>query len=174
MNQHLRNLIFSAFIIMAFTGCSSSSETPSEEPATEVTDMPSEETPAATTPSELSSETPTTAESSEPQVDYGSDPVQQDPPPPTQAAAKPAPPAHDPMPMEAPQKSAPAKSGKVRKSGFYVFAKACVMRNKPSAKGTSAGNIAKGKRLWLDKHDASWMKAHKKSGSVFVSTSCLK
>jgi outer membrane biosynthesis protein TonB len=74
----------------------------------------------------------------------------------------------------------PAKAQKERvpasaaKNGYFVFASACDMKSSPSAGGKSVGNVAKGKKLWLDSHNAQWFKAYKKSGTAYIAADCVK
>ncbi len=60
------------------------------------------------------------------------------------------------------------------KNGYFVFASACDMKSSPSADSKSVGNVSKGKKLWLDSHNASWFKAYKKSGTAYISADCVK
>lgn len=60
------------------------------------------------------------------------------------------------------------------KNGFFVFANDCEMKSAPGKNGSSVGSVSKGKKLWLDVHNASWLKAYKKNGTAYVSTSCVK
>lgn len=60
------------------------------------------------------------------------------------------------------------------KNGFFVFADNCDMKASPKNSSKSVGNVSKGKKLWLDVHNSSWLKAYKKSGTVFVSSDCVK
>ena len=62
-------------------------------------------------------------------------------------------------------KVTPAKVEKNRvpasavKNGYFVFANACDMKSSPSTESKSVGNVAKGKKLWLDSHNSEWFKA---------------
>jgi hypothetical protein len=60
------------------------------------------------------------------------------------------------------------------KNGYYIFASDCVMRASPDAGSVGAGQVAAGKKLWLDVHSPQWLKAYKKSGPVYISASCVK
>jgi hypothetical protein len=48
------------------------------------------------------------------------------------------------------------------------------MKFSPTAGSKSVGNVAKGKKLWLESHNAQWFKAYKKSGTAYVSADCIK
>jgi hypothetical protein len=77
-------------------------------------------------------------------------------------------------------KMQPAKVQKERvpasaaKNGYFVFASACDMKSSPSSDSKSVGNVAKGKKLWLDSHNDQWFKAYKKSGTAYVPANCIK
>lgn len=73
----------------------------------------------------------------------------------------------------APQR-APASVKPSGKNGFYTFSADCVMKSEPNDASSDVGNVSKGKKLWLDKHDSTWFKAFKKSGTVYVPSSCVK
>ncbi len=60
------------------------------------------------------------------------------------------------------------------KNGFFVFAESCDMKSSPKSGSKSVGNVSKGKKLWLDVHNSSWLKAYKKSGTAYVSSDCVK
>lgn len=60
------------------------------------------------------------------------------------------------------------------KNGFFVFANDCEMKSAPGKNGSSVGSVSKGKKLWLDVHNSSWLKAYKKNGTAYVPTSCVK
>ncbi len=60
------------------------------------------------------------------------------------------------------------------KNGFFVFANDCEMKSSPGKNGSAVGSVSKGKKLWLDVHNTSWLKAYKKNGTAYVSTSCVK
>ena len=80
------------------------------------------------------------------------------------------------------KKAPPAKVEKVRtpssvaavKNGYFVFANACDMKSSPSSESKSVGNVAKGKKLWLDAHNTQWFKAYKKSGTAYIPADCVK
>lgn len=59
-------------------------------------------------------------------------------------------------------------------NGYYVFSRDCVMRTEPDAGSSGAGQVALGKKLWLDVHNSQWLKAYKKAGTVYVPSSCVK
>jgi hypothetical protein len=69
---------------------------------------------------------------------------------------------------------APASVKPSGKNGFYTFSADCVMKSGPSDTSSDVGNVSKGKKLWLDKHDGTWFKAFKKSGTVYVPSSCVQ
>ncbi len=79
-----------------------------------------------------------------------------------------------------PTKMQPTKVQKERvpasaaKNGYFVFANACDMKSSPSSESKSVGNVAKGKKLWLDSHNDQWFKAYKKSGTAYVPANCIK
>ena len=77
----------------------------------------------------------------------------------------------EPAKVKVQQERAPASA---TKNGYFVFASACDMKASPSAGGKSVGNVAKGKKLWLDSHNAQWFKAYKKSGTAYVPADCVK
>jgi hypothetical protein len=60
------------------------------------------------------------------------------------------------------------------KNGFYTFSSQCAMKVKPDENSAEAGNVQAGKKLWLDGHNGEWLKAYKKSGTVFVPSHCVK
>lgn len=66
---------------------------------------------------------------------------------------------------------APASSGK---SGMRTFSADCIMKSQPDDASENMGNVTKGKKLWLDQHSATWFKAYKKSGTVYVPSSCVQ
>lgn len=85
-------------------------------------------------------------------------------------------------PVEAPKKKvaeakkstssrAPASNGK---SGMRTFSADCQMKTQPDDASADAGSVNKGKKLWLDQHNATWFKAYKKSGTVYVPSSCVQ
>ncbi|MCB9073182.1 MAG: hypothetical protein H6623_06140 [Bdellovibrionaceae bacterium] len=59
------------------------------------------------------------------------------------------------------------------KNGFYTFSNNCTMKSQPNEGSASAGNVSAGKKLWLDVHSTQWMKAYKKSGTVYIPSHCL-
>ncbi len=60
------------------------------------------------------------------------------------------------------------------KSGMYKFAEECKMYKEPRSFSDQAGSIPPGRKLWIDSHNENWLKAYKKSGTVYISTDCLK
>ncbi len=62
----------------------------------------------------------------------------------------------------------------VTKNGYFVFANACDMKSSPTSGSKSVGNVAKGKKLWLDSHNSEWFKAYKKSGTAYIAADCVK
>ena len=74
-------------------------------------------------------------------------------------------------PVEAKKEQIPTSTAK---TGYFVFANACDMKFSPTAGSKSVGNVAKGKKLWLESHNAQWFKAYKKSGTAYVSADCIK
>jgi hypothetical protein len=82
-------------------------------------------------------------------------------------------------PVETKKVSAPVKEEKTRapasaaKNGYFVFANACDMKSSPASGSKSVGNVAKGKKLWLDVHNGQWFKAYKKSGTAYISANCV-
>lgn len=75
---------------------------------------------------------------------------------------------------EVSSKRAPASVTPAGKNGFYTFSADCIMKSEPNDASSDVGNVSKGKKLWLDKHDATWFKAFKKSGTVYVPSSCVQ
>ncbi len=65
----------------------------------------------------------------------------------------------------------PASAGK---NGLRTFSADCVMKSQPDDASSNMGNVSKGKKLWLDQHSATWFKAYKKSGTVYVPSSCVQ
>lgn len=59
------------------------------------------------------------------------------------------------------------------KSGLYRFKKNCTMFSKPNQSSSKQGSISSGKKLWIDPHNSGWHKAYKKSGTVYIPSSCL-
>ncbi len=80
----------------------------------------------------------------------------------------------EPLPVE--KISAP-KSSTVQaaqfKNGMYKVSSNCNMRSGPSQTASKAGLVPKGKRLWIEGHNDTWVKVFKKSGPVFLHKSCL-
>lgn len=62
----------------------------------------------------------------------------------------------------------------VKGGGMKTFSSDCIMKSEPNDASENVGNVAKGKKLWLDTHDATWFKAYKKSGTVYVPSSCVQ
>lgn len=65
-------------------------------------------------------------------------------------------------------------SSKKFKSGMYKFSKECTMYSEPRTFSREAGSIPAGRKLWIDPHDQDWLKAYKKSGTVYIPADCLK
>ncbi|MCC6137716.1 MAG: hypothetical protein IT287_03735 [Bdellovibrionaceae bacterium] len=65
----------------------------------------------------------------------------------------------------------PASAGK---GGMFTFKADCVMKTQPDDASENAGSVSAGKKLWLDTHDATWFKAYKKSGTVYVPSTCVQ
>lgn len=59
------------------------------------------------------------------------------------------------------------------KAGMHKFTQKCNMKSEPSESGKNAGSVSAGKKLWLDNHDGQWVKAYKKSGTVYINKNCL-
>jgi len=82
--------------------------------------------------------------------------------------------SQEPLPVE---KLSTPKATTVRaaqfKSGMYHIKNNCNMRAKPDQKASKKGLVPKGKRLWVENHNATWVKVFKKSGPVFLHKSCL-
>ncbi len=119
-----------------------------------------------------------------PPSDLGEPPPVQDVVPQTDAATAP-PPAEvgevpPPATVEAkrPHKTAKKAEGKATKkspkSGLRVFSRKCEIRARPAAKSKVTGSVPKGKKLWVDSHDAAWGKVRTKAGRGYVSKSCYK
>lgn len=87
--------------------------------------------------------------------------------------------AEDPLPvekLEEPKKKAVSKAKKSSskfKNGMYRFSVNCNMRSKPSTQSKAVGKVEKGKKLWVEGHNADWVKVFKKSGAVYVNKGCL-
>lgn len=81
---------------------------------------------------------------------------------------------NEPLPVE--KLSAP-KSSTVQaaqfKDGMYNIKSTCNMRSGPSQTASKEGLVPKGKRLWVEGHNDTWVKVFKKSGPVFLHRSCL-
>lgn len=60
------------------------------------------------------------------------------------------------------------------KNGYYTTSESCDMKASPSEKSASVGNVSKGKKLWLDAHNGSWLKAYKKKGTAYIPAHCVK
>lgn len=60
------------------------------------------------------------------------------------------------------------------KNGMHVFAQNCAMKSKPDSGSADAGQVQAGKKLWLDSHNGQWLKAYKKSGTVYIPVDCVK
>lgn len=80
----------------------------------------------------------------------------------------------EPLPVE--KLSAP-KSSTVQAAqfndGMYNISSNCNMRSGPSQTASKEGLVPKGKRLWVEGHNDTWVKVFKKSGPVFIHKSCL-
>lgn len=76
------------------------------------------------------------------------------------------------------KKEVKAKSNRVPASvkggGMKTFSSDCIMKSEPNDASDNVGTVSKGKKLWLDAHDATWFKAYKKSGTVYVPSSCVQ
>lgn len=72
---------------------------------------------------------------------------------------------------EVKNKRSPASSGK---NGMRAFSADCMMKAQPDDASANMGSVSKGKKLWLDQHSATWFKAYKKSGTVYVPSSCVQ
>ena len=59
------------------------------------------------------------------------------------------------------------------KNGLYKFSRACNMRQSASKKGAKAGKVTTKRKLWVEAHNANWVKVNKKSGPVYVHKTCL-
>jgi hypothetical protein len=88
-------------------------------------------------------------------------------------------PADDPLPVEkietVKKKKVSTKkkvSGKF-KNGMYRMSVNCNMRQKPDAQSKAVGKVKKGKKLWVEGHNANWVKVYKKSGPVYINKLCL-
>ncbi len=62
----------------------------------------------------------------------------------------------------------------VLKNGYYTTSETCDMKASPSDKSASVGNVSKGKKLWLDAHNGTWLKAYKKKGTAYIPAHCVK
>lgn len=60
------------------------------------------------------------------------------------------------------------------KNGYYTTSEVCDMKASPSEKSASVGNVSKGKKLWLDAHNGSWLKAYKKKGTAYIPAHCVQ
>lgn len=69
--------------------------------------------------------------------------------------------------------SADRKPASNTKNGFYNLSSNCMMKSQPDAGSEDMGSASSGKKLWLDVHDNNWFKAYKKSGTVYISSSCV-
>jgi hypothetical protein len=72
------------------------------------------------------------------------------------------------------KKSAERAPASTLKNGYYVFDSNCEMKSSPKSKSETVGSISKGKKLWLDVHNGTWLKAYKKNGTAYVPASCVK
>ncbi len=60
------------------------------------------------------------------------------------------------------------------KAGLYTFSEKCTMYKQPRSLSEEAGSIPAGRKLWIDPHNDGWLKAYKKSGTVYISSDCLQ
>jgi hypothetical protein len=72
------------------------------------------------------------------------------------------------------KKSGGRAPASVLKNGYYVFDSNCDMKSAPKSKSETVGSISKGKKLWLDVHNGTWLKAYKKNGTAYVPANCVK
>ncbi len=85
----------------------------------------------------------------------------------------------EPLPVETlgnsePATELPTKSVSPKfKNGMYRVGSACTMRAQPSTSASKEGTVPKGKKLWMEAHNANWVKVFKKSGPVFINKVCL-
>lgn len=84
----------------------------------------------------------------------------------------------DPLPVEKVEKPKKKKRKKKRsskkfKAGMYRMGIDCNMRKTASANSKKMGTVKKGKKLWVDAHNADWVKVYKKNGAVFINKGCL-
>ncbi len=100
-------------------------------------------------------------------MDEGSGPLEDD--------SEPLSMGSEPMPVEEETKAAPAPKAisKKFKNGMYKFKSNCTMRSQPSKTAAKAGTVSKGKKLWVEAHNAQWVKIYKKSGAVYINKVCL-
>lgn len=83
----------------------------------------------------------------------------------------------EPLPVETLDDPAPIlqekKVSSKFKNGMYRLGSNCTMRSQPSKTARNAGSVSKGKKLWMEGHNANWVKVYKKSGAVYINKVCL-
>lgn len=60
------------------------------------------------------------------------------------------------------------------KAGMHTFSKECTFYTAPDRESAEDGSAKSGKKLWLDPHVEGWVKAYKKSGTVYIPADCVQ